>query len=205
MKINNLKIGMLAAFAMGLLASCTQDDDYTTAPFTPLLLGEDFFHSEDNTPLVITGWENIATTGSAKWKQQAYGGNGYAEFTSYQSGDATNVAWLISPEVDMDAHDGEILRFQVSQSYVTNTAANKLEVLISTDYDGTNFATATWSPVQANLPTADAIYFEFQDSGKIDISGLTGKMHVAFKVTGSGTNTALDGSYQIDNVRVYYN
>ncbi len=205
MKIKNLKIWTLAAFAMGLLASCTQDDDYTTAPFTPLLLGEDFLHSDDNTPLVITGWENFASAGTAKWKQQVYQGNGYAEFTSYQSAELSNVAWLVSPAVNMDAQENEILRFQVSQSYVTNTVANKLEVLVSTDYDGTNFATATWTPIQANLPTSDATYFEFQDSGKIDLSGYTGNLHVAFKVTGSGTNTSLDGSYQIDNVRIYHN
>lgn len=205
MKITNLKIWVLASFAMGSLAGCTQDDDYTTADFTPLVLAEDFFHNSDNTLLVVENWENFATAGTAKWKQQVYGGNGYAEFTSYQSNELSNVAWLVSPAVDMNKHEGEILRFQVSQSYVTNTVANKLEVLVSTDYDGTNFATATWTPVQANLPTADATYFEFQDSGEIDLSGYTGNLHVAFKVTGSGTNTSLDGSYQIDSVRIYYN
>ncbi|WP_298156101.1 hypothetical protein [Flavobacterium sp.] len=204
MKIKNLKIWALASVAIVALAGCTQDEDYKTAEFTPLVLAEDFLHSADNTPLVITNWENIATAGTAKWKQQIYQGNGYAEFTSYQSGEPSNIGWLVSPAVSMDAAEGEILRFQVSQSYVSNTVSNKLEVLISSDYDGTNFAAATWTPLQANLPTVDANYFVFQDSGEIDLSGYTGNIHVAFKVTG-GTANAIDGSYQIDNVRIYHN
>jgi hypothetical protein len=205
MKMINFKKMLFASLAIIALTGCTQDDDYKIAEFTPLLFTEDFPSTDglDNTVLNLTDWKNFAQTGTVVWKNQIYQGNGYAEFTSYQSPDAVSVGWLISPPIDMDANDGEKLVFQSSQSYVSS-AANKLEVLISTDYDGTNFATATWLPLQANLPTRDATYFLFQESGIIDLSSYTGNAYVAFKVTGSGTNTTLDGSYQIDNVRVYY-
>lgn len=188
----------------GLLTSCTKDDDTTLPNYSPIVLGEDFeTNAVDNTLLTIAGWNNYAEAGTAKWKFQYYSSNNYAEFTSYQSGDATNIAWLISPSINMDAHSGEKLVFQSAQSYVTNVA-NSLEVLVSTNYDGTNVTAATWTPLNATLPTTSATYFAFIDSGFIDLSSYTGNINIAFRVKGSGTNTSLDGSYQIDNFRIFY-
>ncbi|MBL0014628.1 MAG: choice-of-anchor J domain-containing protein [Flavobacterium sp.] len=203
--MKNLKKILLIALPMLVLSSCSKDDDYKTAPFTPLLFTEDFPSGDglDDTILELEGWTNMAETGTVVWKNQIYRGNGYAEFTSYQSSDAVSVGWLISPSIDMDEHIGEKLVFRSSQSYVSSVN-NKLEVFVSSDFDGTNFSTATWTPIAAKLPTTDATYFEFMESGVIDLSSYTGNLHVGFKVTGSGTNTSLDGSYQIDNVRVYY-
>lgn len=203
MKKNFLKYMLLLAFPIGLLTSCVSDDDTSLPNYSPIILGEDFeTNAVDNTILTIDGWDNYAEAGTAKWKFQYYSSNNYAEFTSFQSGDASNIAWLISPAVDMDAHEAEKLVFQVSQSYVTSTL-NKIEVLISSNYDGTNPTTATWTTLPANLPPTTATYFKFMDSGFIDLSSYTGKINIAFKVTGSGTNTTLDGSYQIDNFRVF--
>ena len=203
--MKNLKKILLIALPILVLFSCSNDDDYETASFTPLLFTEDFPSADglDNTILDLEGWTNMAETGTVVWKNQIYQDNGYAEFTSYQSSDAVSVGWLISPSINMDEHTGEKLVFQSAQSYVSSVN-NKLEVFVSTDFDGTNFSTATWTPITAKLPTTDATYFEFMESGVIDLSSYTGNLHVGFKVTGSGTNTTLDGSYQIDNVRVYY-
>lgn len=194
------KILIIAIFT-GILSSCVNEDDTSLPDYTPLQFAENFDTGEDNVILTLEGWDNIAEQGDAFWKVQEYSGNGYAEFTSYQSGDANNVSWLVSPEVMLSENNTNILRFQVSQSYVSNTD-NTLEVLISSDYAG-DVTTATWTPVQANIPGTDAEYFLFGDSGLISLSEFSGPLHIAFKVTGSGTNTSLDGSYQIDNVRVY--
>jgi hypothetical protein len=53
------------------------------------------------------------------------------------------------------------------------------------------------------LPTTSSPYFEFIKSGEIDLSAYKGNINIAFKVKGSGTNNALDGSYQVDAIRVY--
>jgi hypothetical protein len=190
---------IFAALSVGIL-SC--DDDTDLPVYTPLDYAQDFNEGADNSILVTEGWRNYAEAGTALWKIQEYSNNGYAEFTSYQSGEASNIAWLISPAIALEENNDKTLRFYVSQSFVSSTA-NKLEVLVSTNYDGTNVAGATWTAVNANLPGTDAVYFEFQDSGEIDLSGFSGNAYVAFKVTGSGTNTSLDGSYQIDNFRIY--
>lgn len=198
---STLKYVLFTAAFAGLFISC-EDDDTTLAPYEPLVYGQDFDEGADNTLLVTTGWINFAETGSALWKIQKYSGNGYAEFTTFNSGDAVNVGWLVSPAITLEENNSRTLRFFVSQSFVSSPA-NKLEVLVSTDFDGTNVTAATWTPVNADIPGTDAEYFLFQDSGKIDLSAFSGNVHVAFKVTGSGTNTALDGSYQIDKFRVY--
>lgn len=204
MKINKIA-SILGLVSFLTLTGCSPEDDVKNPDFVPMIFSEDFsVGSVDNTLLQTPGWENIAEIGTAKWKVQEYSGNAYAEFTTFQSGEAVNVGWLVSPKIDMDAQEGEKLQFQSSQSYVT-AAANTLEVLIATNYDGTNLTTANWQPVPATLPTTSSVYFAFIKSGIIDLSTYTGKINIAFKVKGSGTNTTLDGSYQIDEIRIYNN
>ena len=197
-----MKKFMFAAMVAVLATGCVSEDDTELAPYDAVLISEKFDLGADNTILETEGWQNIAQTGSAQWRIQRYSGNGYAEFSSYQSGDNVNVSWLISPAIQLEANNPWALDFQVAQSYVTNPA-NSLEVLISTDYDGTNVDTATWIPLEANIPGTNAVYFEFMDSGEISLASYSGTAYIGFKVTGSGTNSSLDGSYQIDNVIVH--
>ena len=205
--MKNFKLVLVAALTAIMAVGCVGTDDTSLPHYEILPLSQGFDRDvnyntlRDNTLLEIPGWYNFAQTGSALWKIQVYQGNGYAELTTFQSGDAVNVSWLVSPEfIPEEKHS--TLVFRVAQSYVTNVT-NKLEVFISEDFDGTNVATATWVPLNPALPGINATYFAFMDSGDIDLSQYIGKkLKLAFKVTGSGTNTNLDGSYQIDNVNV---
>ena len=202
MKTNKF-LCILVCINLLLFTSCSPEDDIKNPNFNPLVFSEDFSKGAvDNAILNLEGWSNIAEVGNAKWKIQIYSGNPYAEFSSFQSGDVINIGWLVSPSINMDINQGERLQFQASQSFVSSSA-NSLEVLIATDYNGTNLATANWQPVTANLPTASSPFFIFIKSGEIDLSAYKGNINIAFKVKGSGTNNALDGSYQVDAVRVY--
>ncbi len=194
------KILLLAALTAPLFAGCVGDEDTDLPPHVPPLLNEAFEVGDDNTVLVTEGWTNFAQTGTTVWKIQRYSNNGYAEFNTYQSGNAVNVGWLVSPGVTLEPGHNKILKFDAAQAYVSS-ADNKLEVFVSTDFSS-DVATATWIPVTATLPSNQTDFFEFIHSGNIDLSAYTGTLHVAFKVTGSGTNQALDGLYQIDNVIV---
>jgi len=199
---NNLKTLLFAALLALSATGCSGDDEQKLPYYAPLIVSEDFEVGADESLLVTEGWTNYAVTGTAKWKIQRYSDNGYAEFNPYQSGNAVNVGLLISPAVTLEAGNSNKLLFQSAQSYVTS-AANKLEVLISTDFDGTNVAAATWTPLQATLPAIGSVNFAFVKSGLIDLSAYSGTVHIGFKVTGSGTDAALDGAYQIDNVIIY--
>jgi hypothetical protein len=204
---NTFKTFLFAALTAFIAVGCEGDDDTKLSYYDVLPLSQGFDRKPDynpivdNTLLAIPGWFNIAQTGTALWKIQVYQGNGYAELTTYQSGEAVNVSWLVSPEFTA-TEEHSTLAFEVAQSYVTNVN-NKLEVFISEDFNGTNVATATWIPLNPALPGITATYFEFMSSGDISLAQYIDKpLHLAFKVTGSGTNTNLDGSYQIDNVNV---
>ena len=202
MKTNNF-LTILGCIIFLLTTSCSPEDDIKNPDFNPLVFSEDFSKGAvDNVVLNLEGWNNIAEVGTAKWKTQIYSGNPYAEFSSFQSGDVVNIGWLVSPVINMDTYEGEILQFQASQSFVSSSA-NSLEVLIATNYTGNNLATANWEPVNANLPTTSSSNFEFIKSGEIDLSAYKGNINIAFKVKGSGTNNALDGSYQVDAIRIY--
>lgn len=204
MKTNKL-VSVIVCVNVLLFASCSPENDIKNPDFNPLLFSEDFSKGAiDNTILNIEGWRNIAEIGTVQWKIQIFSRNPYAEFSAFQSTNAVNVGWLISPSINMDVVEGEILQFQASQSFVTS-GANSLEVLIATNYNGTNLATANWESISAILPTASSPFFAFIKSGEIDLSSYKGNINIAFKVRGSGTNTSLDGSYQVDAIRIYTN
>lgn len=192
-----------------LSSSCTKDGDYELYHVQQTLLSEDF----TNPSAIVTGpatsvndtltWRTIAQQGTKQWTNSAYGGNGYAEFTSYQSNQALNVAWLISPRLYFKPNQKVTLAFQTAQAFL-KSMDNSVELMVSTDFDGTNFASASWETLPANYPTPDSEKYLFINSGNIDLSKYTGRVYIAFKVKGSGTNSSLAATYQIDNVRLFY-
>ena len=203
MKITIIKSILFSAIVATVFTSCTNDDDYEIHAYRDVIFSEEFSENAvDNQLLSTPGWINVAETGAVLWKTQIYKGNAYAEFSSFQSQDVTNIGWLISPEIDMDQHEGEILQFRAAQSFVSS-AANSLQVLVSNDFDGVNVANATWVPLNPTLPTTTSPYFEFIKSGEVDLSSFTGKIRLGFKVKG-GKDNAIDGTYQVDNIRIIY-
>jgi Domain of unknown function (DUF5017) len=202
--MKNYKKITLALIAIVSFAGCSPEDDITIPELTDYAFFEEFLsNTTDGEDINIEGWTNFAQTGTVKWKQGIYYSDKYAEFTSYQSTEATNVAWLISPAVNMDARDNETLTFDVAQAYVSSSA-NSIELLISTDFDGTDVMAATWTPLTFNRPPLNYdTNFDFFSSGLIDLSSYTGDVYLAFKCKGSGTNFSLDGTYEIDNIRMF--
>jgi hypothetical protein len=182
-------------------ARCTPLDinDFTT------IFSEDFDTAVNNTDLDIADWTNFAEEGSRVWREKTYSGNGYAELSGFGSGDVSNIAWLVSPGIDMDAQNNEFLNFKTAQHHLDDDVNNTLEVFVSTDYNGADVLGATWVPVLANTASEGSSWYDFIDSGLIDVSGYTGTMYVAFKYTGSGTDTSLDGSYQVEDFTMLAN
>ena len=165
------------------------------------IISEDFQSAIHNTNLDFPGWTNFAEEGGWVWRERVYSGNGYTEFSTYNSPDDVNIAWLISPGVDLDAQENEFLNFKMAQHHLQSDL-NTAEVFISTNFDGSNVLGATWIPVSANLPSQSNSWYQFVDSGLIDLSSYSGTLHVAFKVTGSGTDQTLDGAYQLDDFTI---
>lgn len=190
-----------AVFAIGTLSSCNEEE--TDIPTTTItVVGEDFQSAVSNTDLDILGWTNFNEVGVWKWREKTFSGNGYAEFSAFGSG-STNTVWLISPEINLDVAEKKGVAFDVAQHHLdVDSPNNSLEVLISTNFDGTNVLGATWSTLPANIPTKDTDWYLFLKSN-INLSAYSGKAHIAFKFKGSGTDLTLDGAFQVDNFLFY--
>ncbi|TDE06721.1 DUF5689 domain-containing protein [Flavobacterium hiemivividum] len=197
--------GVLTKFGTDyqLLARSEKDVAMTDARKSPFF-AQDFQTVVDKTNLSLPGWANIVQSGTIFWKGTVYSGNGYAEFNTTGAKVLSNIAWLISPKIDMDAHTNEILTFRTAQHHLdVDSPLNSLEVFVSNNFDGLNVTKATWIPLKVILPKQATPWYQFVGSGGVDLSSYTGKINIAFRYTGSGRNLALDGAFQVDDVQVY--
>lgn len=167
---------------------------------------EDFQDAQDNSNLNTPGWVNYAEIGNELWTEQLFQGVGTAEFSAFATNNALNIGWLISPGIDMDAQSNESLTFKTAQHHLdVDSEDNGIKVFVSTDFDGTDVLSATWIEQTANFPNSSNDWYDLIGSGSIDLSSYTGTLYVAFRVTGSGTNTTLDGAFQVDDVTIIGN
>lgn len=191
-----------------LALNSTDGVDMTNARctlLTPIFL-EDFQDVQDNSNLDIPGWINFAEEGGELWTEQLFSGIGTAEFSAFSTGDTVNIGWLISPGIDMDAQANEILSFKTAQHHLdVDSEDNGIKVFVSTDFDGSDVLGATWEEQTATFPTMDTSWYELIGSGPIDLSSYTGTLYIAFRVTGSGTDSDLDGAFQVDDVAIVGN
>lgn len=168
------------------------------------IFSEDFQGVVNNSNINLAGWANIVQKGRLFWKGAITSGNGSAKYAISGTKVASNVGWLISPNINMDDYKNEVLTFRSAQDHLdVDSPLNSLEVLVSTNFDGLNIEKATWTTLKAKFPTQATPWNEFVGSGSIDLSKYTGNIRIAFKYTGSGTNLALDGAFQIDDVLIY--
>ena len=186
-----------------MMLNSTDDVLFNDARCDPVF-EESFNSATDNTNLNIANWINYAEAGTELWTEQVYGGNGYAEFSAYATGESSNIGWLISPGIDMDAQDGEVLNLQTEYAY-PDTGHYPLEVFVSTDFNGeeSGIATATWEPLTVVIahPDVTSDWFSWVDSGAVDLSSYTGTLYVAFKYTGSDTSNQ-NSTIHVENVIV---
>lgn len=201
---NNLRKITLLVITLVTLLSCTKEEDVAIAPFTPALFKESFSPDKinSNANFDFPGWVNFAEAGTKKWIEKVFNNSGYIQFSTVGSGQVSNIGWAITPPINMDNSTNEVFNFNSASNFVTDSA-NKLEVLISTDFDGTNVLAATWTVLPAVVANETTNNYTYIPSGDIDLSAYNGNVYLAFKVTGSGTNTNLDGLFQVDDVKVY--
>jgi len=174
--------------------------------FTPVFQ-ENFEAMTSTNPLGGNGWISFAQAGRFNWRVLTSTDSGnpnskIASMGAFNSGNESNIAWMISPIINLNAQDLEFLNFQTSNSFADDSI---LEVLISTNWDGTttSIATATWQKLPATIVSRSENFQNWVDSGAIDLSGFSGTAHIAFKYIG-GDNAAntIDGTYEVDNVKI---
>jgi len=205
MKTN--KLLLIGFFSLIFFIGCSPEDEIKNPKLASYKLYEDFVSNSVNGQAInLAGWTNFAEAGTIKWQQGIYYSDKYAKFSGFQPvvnlRELSNIGWLISPAINMDTYENEKLAFDVAQAYVSSSA-NSIELLVSSNFDGTNVLTATWQSISFTKPPLNFdTNFDFFSSGLIDLSSYEGNIHLAFKVKSSGTNFSLDGTYEIDNVRI---
>jgi hypothetical protein len=200
--MKNIIKSFLAIVTVSIAVSCS--DDTEIAPFKPLIFSEDFPEADINynATFDFEGWTNFAETGTKLWIERDYNNDGYIQFSPFGSGQASNIGWAITPAITIAEGANAVFSFSSASNFVDNPG-NKLEVFISTNYDGTNVLAATWTALDALVANNTTNNYTYIPSGEIDLSSYSGTVHIAFKVTGNGS--ALDGLFQVDKIKVYSN
>ena len=154
----------------------------------------------------LPGWTNVSmNSGAEKWEARIFSNNKYAQFSAFQTGETNVDARLITPAINLNNTTDESLRFGFKTGFYNGVA---LTVWYSTDYDGSgtvaavNAATWTQLPI-SKIPTVTDNSFaaNFYSSGLVDLSAISGNVHIAFKYVGS--STGITTTYQVDNIEVY--
>lgn len=148
----------------------------------------------------ISGWSNIAETGSVNWVGKSFSGNFYAQCSAF--GAASEVkSWLISPTISLSNVENPKFSFDVKIGYYN---ADCLSILISEDFNGVDPATANWVDVTSQFAFYHVAsgYGPMYIAGLLDMSAFKEKpINIAFKYSGDGANNKTT-TYQIDNVQV---
>jgi hypothetical protein len=194
-------------FTALILLACTKEEDVAIAPFKALIFSQDFEahpygSGATEIPINITNWSNFNTTNSRTWNCKLFSNNRYAEFSSFFSATGTtDNSWLISAPFDFTKTSNETLVFSTKTRF-SNGA--QLKVLVSTNYDGTQagIASATWTQINAIMPTVDDV---FTSTGALNLSAFEGtNVRIAFKYEGSKL-TNKTTTFQIDDIKLYEN
>ncbi|WP_343696291.1 DUF5689 domain-containing protein [Flavobacterium sp.] len=165
---------------------------------------EDFQSVKNNVNFALPGWSNIVEKATKLWKSMVYAGNGYAEFNTTSTTAAENIAWLVSPKIDLTNYKNAILSFRSAQHDLkVDSPLNALEVYVSTNFDGSNISKAKWTKLEAKVADLSTPMRQFISSGGIDLSAYSGNIHIAFKYIGSGKDKTLNGAFMVDDVKIF--
>ena len=152
--------------------------------------------SEDFTTCPASEWTTYSVAGSENWEC----GTNDMQVNAYDS-DLACDDWLISPVLDLDSYDNEVLTFTSFTKY-NDTYYPTIEVKYSTDYSGSgNPSSASWTDLTATWSAENSE--AWTGSGDIDLSSITGNtVYIAFQYTSSGTESGTSALWEIDDVLV---
>jgi hypothetical protein len=169
--------------------------------FKTILLEENF--ETQSGDIEIPNWLNYREEGTKSWRSYAdsYSQSKAARIGSRNSTDDRTISWLITEGVNLETTSQEFLSFETSNSFANGS---KLEVFISTDFDGNkdHIKRATWTILPAKIVSNGIPFKKWVHSTYIDISSYSGTASIAFKYSGTG-NSNFDGTYELDQIMIH--
>jgi len=170
------------------------------------LLKEDFSTASTTGDFAQLGWVNYSSAGTKKWQGRTFSNNIYVQFSAFSSNpsnqESSNIGWLVTPKIDITTTAFDTLTFETKDGF-SNGAL--LEVLYSTDYSGSGDpSTANWIALPAVISTGNTTGYasSYTKSGKISLTNITSKIHIAFRYTGGYATSNKSTTFQIDNILV---
>lgn len=163
---------------------------------------EDFDGITSTSALTTAGWTNVNVNGGSNlFSSRSFSGNRYVQVSAFRSGEDPMEAWLITPTINLDSSTDEALSFETKTGF-NNGAA--LSVWVSSDFTG-NITTSTWLQVDAIIADGPSNGYQssFTNSGLVNLSCLSGNVHVAFKYLGA--DGGVTTTFQVENVKVIGN
>ena len=164
----------------------------------------------DDGSITSGGWGSFwtGTTTSENWGEwEIFGGN-VASVSNFDVSIFTNYAcesWLVSPNVDLSGTTAPNLSFDNVVRYTPGPQPNDgLELLISSDYDGSSNPTTqgTWTSITSYVPNwdIDSGDWTFVPSGNIDLTAfISSSISIAFKYSGTNSDGA---TWELDNILI---
>jgi hypothetical protein len=139
----------------------------------------DAFFEEDFTSN-LGSFTAYSISGDQVWEWKNYD-NGCAVMSGFAGSAYANEDWLVSPAIDLAGKTNVVMNIREAVNHITNNGYNELQVLVSTDYDGTSApSTASWTELTGfNRPAGSD--WNFVDSGDISMTAYDGEtIHIAF-------------------------
>lgn len=166
---------------------------YKFFPTDTMLFNKDF---EDQS-LTSGGWISTSVVGAQEWNvpdiQYGHNNSYCATISGYDNGDYDNEDWLISPEFSADEFSNLKLSFWNTSGYT----GPGLQVFFSNNYVD-NVETATWQELTNVNWHSGEPFWEWKNSGFIDLSGFSGSScRIAFKYT---STTADGATWELDDI-----
>lgn len=153
-----------------------------------------------------TIFDVVPSTSTLSWVWGTGGGADFAKMSNWNgTGNEVVETWLITPSINLSTSTNPTLTFDNTKRYGTNDVAVELDVLVSTDYDGSSDPTAqgTWTEITASVTLdTDVNSWTFVNSGDLDLSTVItpgANTYIAFKYMGSATD---GNTWEIDNINV---
>jgi len=149
------------------------------------------------------GWTVENTSGTREWDARDFGGEFYARGSAFQSGSILQMtSWLISPSFDFDAQSGEQLVLEIADAF---SNGEPLKAYYSNDYTSGDPSAATWVEIGTEeilaLPDNTGFFNnEYDQTGLIDLSGVTGSAKIAFVY--DSNNATVSTTIDLSDVKI---
>jgi hypothetical protein len=192
-----------------LIIRDTSDVKFYDTYACPLPPGTVFFQDfesigANNGTLSLAGWKNIGETGGVSYQNAVFGSTKCAKVTAFGTGASTVSSWLITPAISLTGTTAPKLTFLQAAGFATG--ATVLQVLVSTNYAGSNTpSTSTWTSIYSNTATTPTSGFGTLASiGNLNLTPWIGQtIYIAFKYDGGDPTKTT--TYEFDDVKVTAN